>query len=320
MLFVITASGGGHTGYATALAQHLKGKANMLFIVPKGDLWSRSKVGDFGRVVEVTKARQPNQSLITAIPGLFKAYFESLNTVPRNANAFISSGSNHSIPPVFVAWIKRIPIVNIESCVRFTSLSSSFKIISRFAKMNVLQWDEQLELYRDGIVVGPLYEKPLYKSRDEGYVLVTGGSYGYKQLFDAVDKLELEKVVLQTGKIDPKPYAERHPHWKVFNFDPDFQRWIAGASVVVTHLGKTVIDAALSYGKPTVIVPNPELKLTVGLKDAEILAKKLNIVLAEEVTPKGIEEAIQEARRKSPKRYPNGAEKLSKILLEEFNK
>ena len=318
MLVVITASGGGHTGYAVALAQHLVGRAEMLFIIPRGDAWTRSKVERMGRVVEVTKARRPNQPLATAVPGLVRAFFESLGAVPRGATAFVSSGSNHSVPPALAAWLKGVPVVNLESSVRFTSLSSSFRALKRFARLNVLQWEEQLELCPDGVVVGPLYEKPLYEPRDEGYVLVTGGTYGHRQLFDAVSRLGIENVVLQTGRVDPEPYRKRHPGWRVFRFDPDFQRWIAGASIVVTHLGKTVIDSALSYGKPTVIVPNPEWRLTAGWRDAEILAEKLNAVLVREISPEAIEEAIREARRRSPRRYRNGAEELARILLEEL--
>ena len=314
MKVVITASGGGHTGYAVALAQHLADRAEMLFIVPKGDSWTRSKVEKFGRVVEVTKARRPNQSLLSSLPRLVKAFFESMRAVPKDFNVFVSSGSNHSVPPAYVAKLKGLKVVNIESSVRFTSLSSSFKAIKRVADVNILQWEEQLKLCPDGIVVGPLYEKPMYEPRDEGFVLVTGGTYGHRQLFDAVSQLDLENVVLQTGRVDPELYRRKRPRWIVFDFDPDFQKWIARATVVVTHLGKTVVDAALTYRKPVVIVPNPEWKLTAGVEDAKILAQKLNAVVVEKITPENILRAIEEAKRRKPPNYPNGAEKLVDIL------
>lgn len=46
---VLTASGGGHTGYAVSLAQKLSGRAEVLFIIPKSDVWSRIKVEKYGR-------------------------------------------------------------------------------------------------------------------------------------------------------------------------------------------------------------------------------------------------------------------------------
>ena len=166
------------------------------------------------------------------------------------------------------------------------------------------------------MIVGPLYELPEYRPKDEGYVLVTGGTYGHRLLFEAVDKLEEEKVVLQTGRIDPRPFKERHPSWAVFDFDPDFGKWLAGASVVVTHFGKTAIDAALTYRKPVVLVPNPEWRLTASLEDARILAEKLNAVLVEEISPSKIQEAIEEAKSREPPSYPDGAVKLAELVLE----
>ncbi len=319
MKVVVTASGGGHTGYAVAIAQHLYElkDVSMLFIVPRGDKWSRSKVEPFGRVIEVTKARHPNQSLIGSLPRLAKAFLESFRAVPKDYDIFISSGSNHSVPPAYVAKLKGLKIVNIESSVRFTSLSSSFRAIAKVADLNILQWEEQKKLFPDGVVVGPLYEKPVYEPYDGGYILVTGGTYGHRQLFDAVSQLDLDNIVLQTGRVNPEPYRKKHPKWIVFDFDPDFQRWMAGAAIVVTHLGKTVIDAALTYRKPVVIVPNPEWKLTAGWRDAEILAQKLNAEIVKEISPENIAKAIEKSRRKTPPRYPNGAMRL-KSLLKDF--
>ena len=133
-------------------------------------------------------------------------------------------------------------------------------------------------------------------------------------LFDSIAKTGLKNVVLQTGRINPEKYKKIHSEWIVFDFDPDFQKWIAGASVVVSHLGKTVIDAALTYGKPVVIVPNPEWTHTAGLADAKILAKKLNAEIVEEISPENILNAIDKVREKKPPRYEDGAAKLIALI------
>ena len=127
--------------------------------------------------------------------------------------------------------------------------------------------------------MGSIYELPEYEPRDGGYILIAGGTYSHKALFDAILELNIENVVLQTGKVNPEPYRRKHPTWVVFNLDPVFGKWLAGAKVVITHFGKTAIDAVLSYRKPTIIVLNPEWRYTVGERDAEILAEKLNTVL-----------------------------------------
>jgi len=313
---IVTASGGGHTGYAVALAQRLYGKAELLFVVPRGDVWSKSKVERYGRVVEVSKARGPRDSFARLVLRLPRAFFESIDSVPSDYDVFVSTGSNHSVPPAIVARIKGLRVYNIESSVRFIRPSSSARWLRPFSHVTVLQWEEQKKIHPSGVVYGPLYEMPEHEPYDGGYILVTGGTYGHKLLFDTVSELELDRVVLQTGRVDPEPYKKRHPEWTVFRFDPDFGKWLAGASIVVSHLGKTLIDAALTYRKPVVIVPNPEWRLTAGWEDAKILARKLNAILVDEITPRSLLEAIEEARKRRPPIYPDGAEKLAKEILE----
>ncbi len=315
MRVAITASGGGHTGYAVAIAQRLRGKVDMVFIVPEGDEWSASKVEKFGEVVFVKKARGPKDPLWKCVPLFLKALYQSLRKV-RDVDVLIATGSNHCMPPAITAKLKRIKLIAIESSVRFIRPSQSIKLLEPISDVIALQWPEQKKILPKGVVVGPLYELPEYKPWNGDYVLVTGGTYGHKLLFDAVSELELENVVLQTGRVDPEPYMKRHPEWTVFQFDPDFGKWLAGACVVVSHLGKTVIDAALTYHKPVVIVPNPEWRLTAGWEDARVLAKKLNAVLVEEITPKSLLEAIEEAKKLRPPTYPDGAEKLAREIVE----
>ena len=71
----------------------------------------------------------------------------------------------------------------------------------------------------------------------------------------------------------------------------------------------------MTYHKPVVIVPNPEWRLTAGWEDARILAGKLNAVLVEEITPRSILQAIEEARGRKPPVYPDGAAGLAEELL-----
>ncbi len=314
---IITASGGGHTGYAVALAQRLAGRVRMRFVIPEGDSWSASKVSSYGEVTEVVKLRGPRDSWVKMLVKAPKAFIQSLKVLPKGSHVFVSTGSNHSVPPALVSKLVRGSyLISIESSVRFTRASSSVKFLRRFADLTVLQWEEQLKLIPEGTVVGPLYEKPEYEIGNEGYVLVTGGTYGHKALFDAVLKAGIEKVVLQTGRVDPRPYKRARPGWVIFRFDPNFGRWLAKADVVVTHLGKTVIDAALTYRKPVVIVPNPEWRLTAGIEDAEILARKLNAEVVKEITPRSIKEAIEAVRGREPPKYRDGAEELAKIITE----
>ncbi|MEZ0290373.1 MAG: glycosyltransferase [Sulfolobales archaeon] len=313
----ITASGGGHTGYAIALAQRLAGKAELVFYIPRGDRWSRSKVERYGEIVEIRKSRGPNESVFRLLYNLPRAFIESLERVGE-IDLFISSGSNHSIPPAVASKMKRIPVINIESSVRFARASGSAKYLSYISDLTVLQWEEQKKILPRGEVFGPLYEKPEYEARDDNLIVVTAGTYGFKELFDVVYKTDLENVVLQTGRVDPGLYRGKK-NWIVFDFDPDINRWIARASIIITHLGKTVIDAALTYRKPVILIPNPNWRLTAGAEDAKILAEKLNICYEERLEPRVILERVEECRKRVPREYPDGAERLSREIFRRFS-
>ena len=319
MKILIIASGGGHTGYAVGLAQYLHNKAEVSFIVPSQDKWTISKIEKYGEYIEILKGRGPRDPLYVFIPRLIRSFWQSLSKVKGDFDVLVSTGSNHSIPPAVIGKIKGVRLINIESCVRFTKASKSARILSKFSDMTALQWEEQLQLFGDGQVVGPMYEKPSYEIQDRGYILVTGGTWGFKDLYDAISLTEFENVVMQTGRVNPEPYKSMHPDWTVFDFDPDLAKWIAGAKVVVSHLGKTVIDAALTYRKPVVIAVNPEWTRTAGMKDAKTLAKKTNSVLLETLSGEAIIEAVEEAEDLKPAVHKNGAEELVRIILEEFS-
>lgn len=248
-------------------------------------------------------------------------FFKTLRSVPGGYDIVVSTGSNHSILVALASRFKGAEIVSIEASVRFTRPSRAVRVLKRFAKLTALQWPEQKRLVPNGVVVGPLYEKPEYEPYDGGYILVTCGTYGYKQLFDLLTQLDYN-IVLQTGRVDPKPYREARPEWKVFSFDPDLGRWIAGAKLVITHLGKTALDAVLTYRKPLVIVPNPRWTLHgAGLEDAKILTEKLNAVLIDprDLSLETLDKAIREAMKRKPPVYPNGAKKLAEIIVRELN-
>ena len=115
--------------------------------------------------------------------------------------------------------------------------------------------------------------------------------------------------------IRDRPYIKAHPEWKIVTLTPRFHELLAGAEVVITHFGSTVLDA-LVYKKPTVIVPNPEWTRTAGEEDAKILAKKVNAVIVNEITKENILNAVEEAKKKAIPTFPDGAEKLAGKIIE----
>jgi UDP-N-acetylglucosamine--N-acetylmuramyl-(pentapeptide) pyrophosphoryl-undecaprenol N-acetylglucosamine transferase len=278
---LIAASGGGHTGYAVALAQRLvEHGVEPHFVVPEGDNRSRAKVERYGVVVaETPKFMGPEDPLWKGLARALPALLKTLKRLPNSYQVAVSTGSNHSIAVAIAAWLKGARIVNLESSVRFTRPSRAFRMLRRIAWINAVQWPEQKAFAPNALVVGPLYEKPRYPPRDEGYILVATGTYGYRELLDAIAEANPScRIVAQTGRVNPEPY--RKLGWIAFQYDPDIDRWIAGATLVVTHVGKTALDAALAYRKKVIIVYNPRwTKHGATLEDAKTYAQKIGAIL-----------------------------------------
>ena len=310
---LILAAGGGHTGYAYALAEELYGERSLSFLVPKGDSLSAKRLSKFGKVEFFLKSREPKTPNHVFAFRLVKAFLDSFKLDLRQFDVVVSAGSNFCIPPALVAWAMRVPIVNIESPVRFVKPSKSACFLQHLAVFTALHWEEQTKLLK-GVVVGPILPKPEVEPSGKGYILVSGGTYGHKLLFESLAQSSLQNIVLQTGRLDPLPYLKRHPEWKALRVSDRFSELIANSELVVTHLGVTVLEAMV-YKKPVVLVPNPEWTRTGSLQDAEQLAKKIGAVLVSEIESVTLLEAIQEARKRVVPTFQDGAKNLANIIL-----
>ncbi|MET1100853.1 MAG: glycosyltransferase [Pyrodictiaceae archaeon] len=317
---LLTAAPGGHSGYAAAIAYYLRELGvEPVFIVARRDKWTQRKLSGLGELVEVEMPRKPGQPLLATLHRWPRALLDSLKAVKRSYKALLSCGGNLSIAPALAAKAKHMKLVNVESIVRITAPGKTPRLLHPLADKTIVHWPEQRKLYpgEKTEVVGPIYEPPRYKPRDEGYILVTAGTVGHPRLFEAVSKLGLRNVVLQTGGVDPEPYKKKHPGWTVFRFDPDLDKWIAGASIVVTHFpGMTSATAALAYHKPVVLVAAPHLKLSARQEDGPIYAEKIGAIYIAEPTPHKLEKAIKQASSIEPRSYENGAKKVARIVVE----
>lgn len=323
MSIYIVASGGGHTGYAIALAEALieiNPSIDIVFITDPRDIWSIERVNKRiknPKYVYVSKPRKPLESFIKILLKTPVSLIESLCVI-KNPDAVIATGSNHSISPVIAGLTKRTRLViSIEAIDRIHTYSLANKKLHDYVKIPIaLHWIEQLKHYSNGFVTGPLYEKPVYKTEDRGFILVLTGSTGHIKLFKLLLETDLDNVVVQTGRVDPLYITSRKPQWKAFRFDPDIDYWISKASIVIGHQGLSIAEAALSYRKPVVLAYNSDLPETSGLKDSIMLAEKLNglFINPDSAKPSDLVEAIDKARRRSPVEYINGSFNLARLI------
>ncbi len=309
---LILAGGGGHTGYARILAEALSGRAQLLFLAPDDEPISVQRLAPYGKVDTITKPRHPTTPLWRFTLRFLEAFLQSLKRFPP-ADVVVSTGSNFCVPPAIVAWLKGVPIVNLESRVKLLKASGAARFIGRFSELTALQWDEQTKFHK-GIVFGPLLPRRTTVPRDGGYILIAGGTYGYEELFDAAILTGLKNVVLQTGKIDPAKYSERRPEWRVISYTEKFNELLAGAQVVVTPPGGTPIEAA-AYGKPVVITPYPGWTRAADKEETVLFASKIDAVLMGEITPDGLEGAIETAKKRGPRILEDGTDKLAEAIL-----
>ncbi|AEE94365.1 UDP-N-acetylglucosamine, MurG, LPS N-acetylglucosamine transferase [Acidianus hospitalis W1] len=309
---LIIASGGGHTGFARAIAEYLPYKAD--FIIPKGDEMSKKMISQFAdKIYEVEKFRSPSGNL--SLSSFLLSMIHSAKI--RKYKKVIATGSNHSIFPSFFQFVKSSNIYVIESQDRIVTKGKAVNIISKYSKHVFLHWKEQEKLYKNGIVVGPIVERPKYTPSDEGYILVTTGSEGFERLFDILYSLDIDNVVLQTGKVNKK-YEKKG--WKVFSFDPDIERYIAKAKLVITHQGKTAMEAVVMYKKPTIIVYNKDWKYAATFEDSKLYAEILGTVFLNDPSNWSTKDEILKyiENPKQPKVYTPGTERLVSVVLNDI--
>ena len=286
----------------------------MDFLVPAGDMLSQARLKPFGQVSFLSKARTADTSLPMFAANLVRAFGQAFFRGYRGYDLVVSTGSNFCIPPGMSARLEGVELINIESSVRFTRPSKTAQLLKPFAWYTVLQWPEQEKLLPGGTYFGPLLPRPVVHPWNGGYVLITGGTLGHRRLFDLASECDLHDVVLQTGRVDPAPFRSSHPEWRVIESSPAFHELLAGADVVVTHFGYTALET-LIYRKPTVLVLNPEWKLTVGREDARLLAEKINAEFIWDLTKENLLRAIARSRDKAVPVFPDGAERLSRRIV-----
>lgn len=320
-LFLI-ASGGGHTGFALAVGlrvKELKPDTRTVYIVPRNDKWSIYRilrVDPEAEIREVTKPLKPLEPYIFLLKRFMKSFIESIRSLEHAV--LFCSGSNHSLLPALISrYLHRSITFCVEDVFRFKKRSKTLDLLYKFARINVfVQWPEQRKLYSEkSIYAGVLFEKPLYPVRDKGYILVITGTVGNRYLLKLLLKTRLENLVIQTGALDPK--LLRRKEWKVFRFDPDIDKLIANASLVISAPGITVINVTQAYRKPAVMVHNPDFTITADYYETKRVADYLGIPFIDprKISPSEFEKIIENSYNIRPRKLRDGGYFIAKYLL-----
>ena len=298
-------------------------------VVDPADRWSLGKIrlrlGDRVDTVFVRRLRGAGESLAALLGRVPSRLADVLRSrdVLGGVDALICTGSNHGLLPALYARLLGKPVLCVEAVDRVATRSKTPALLhDLLGAIVVLHWPRQRRLYERSVVVGPIYEQPLYRPARGDYILVITGTEGNPQLVRKLVKTELRNIVLQTGRrVDPRLIARLRPEWRVFRYHPNIAALMSRAKLVIAHQGLSIVEAALAYRKPVLLAFNPDLHLTSGYGDAKQLARYLNTkaVNPAELTPQQLEEEIYAAMERKPPKYVPGAAVLADNLEKIIN-
>jgi beta-1,4-N-acetylglucosaminyltransferase len=320
MKIILTAGGGGHSGYALALGHALKQKASLTFLVDEEDSLSKDRLSSLGNVATVRKPRQPGTPLLKFI---YRFVLCSLQSVwiwaKQRPDAVVSTGSNIAIPICIIGKILGSRIINAEDSVRIFSPSKTSRYLDLISDLTLLQWREQVKLHsKKGRYVGLLLPTVAPSTRN-GRIIISPGSFGFKELCDIAVKTDLKDVTMTTADEDISPY--RKPGWIVVNRLIGLDEVMASAKVVVTHLGYTIWEA-LNYRIPVVIIPNPKWRRS-SIHEMERVAlfiqeKGFGIYLPfDGLTAEKLQASIARAEGMNVPQIERGSDKAARLILGE---
>jgi len=153
---LIVLGGGGHTQQMLILAERLKEKYNIEYVIKKGGKKGGKKLeGKIFKIIDPRKMKDYNKAVVILklIPYSIQA-FKILSK--SKAQAIIICGPAVSVPLAFLGKIFfRKKIIFIESWSRVKSKSLSGKLINPFSDLIFVQWKKNKE-YKKAIYAGRL--------------------------------------------------------------------------------------------------------------------------------------------------------------------
>jgi len=169
---LIVLGSGGHTMEMFKLMNGISQRFNKRVYVTTDEL-SKKKAIDFEagyskeepEVIFTTRSRKIGQSILSAIPAILTACFESLSIVFSNRpNLILCNGPGTCIPICIVAFVFDLfritdcKIIYVESVCRVTSLSLSGKILyyTRIYDGFLVQWPELKQKFSRTEFIGRL--------------------------------------------------------------------------------------------------------------------------------------------------------------------
>ncbi len=278
---IIVACGGtgGHALPGLAVARELKARGHEVALWSSGRDIEGSALHDWVGPVFATGARQLVP--LNCFANIF-AVIRCMREIKRfNPDAMLAMGSYSSLPPVFAAHMRKVPVVLHEAN---TVPGKAVSFLSRYAKCVAVSFPEtsgrlpgrKTELtglpVREGIADGKRFD---IIPENAFTVFVTGGSQGAHRVNELMSqalvllKEEFEKekigrplfVIHQTGAADEgvvmARYAAAGLMSRVQAFEREMASAFASADIVVARAGASTCFELAMCGKPALLIPLP---------------------------------------------------------------
>lgn len=316
--YIIAGGGtGGHIFPAIAIADSLKQhlpNCEILFVGANGRM-EMEKVPQAGYKIvglEVVGLQRSLTLKNLLFPfKLLKSLFQAFSVV-RNykPNACIGVGGYASGPILFIAALLGIKIF-IQEQNSYPGITN--KILSKFAKKIFVAYDNLNQFFNPNKII--LTGNPVRKDitttlpiKNEAFsffnlkenkktILIIGGSLGARTINESIEKnIELFtqhniQLLWQTGKIYYNGIIERTKDKdlsdvKIFQFIKEMNLAYAAADIIISRAGALSISELCIVGKPTILIPSPNVSEDHQTKNAMALVNKNAAILIKDVEAK----------------------------------
>ncbi len=158
MKLLIVLGSGGHTKEMLRVVELLGPGYEYHYLVAADDELSVQKIRTPGKVYRVIRPRWKTtnlgQVIVRTLLSAWQALAALLAVRPR---AIISTGPGPAVPASVLAKLLGVRVIYIETGSRVFALSTSGKILYRFADLFFVQWPELLETYPRAVYAGRLW-------------------------------------------------------------------------------------------------------------------------------------------------------------------
>ena len=154
---VIVFGSGGHQKQMTLLANKLKMKFEIVGVLCQEDFVAEH-LKEY-RHYYVKRPRDAGKNYLTQLLIASYAFLKSIEIMFKERPvAVISCGPSHAVPVMYAGKLFGSKIIFIESWSKITTKSLTGKLIHPISNLFLVQWEEMLALYKDGIYRGRFHD------------------------------------------------------------------------------------------------------------------------------------------------------------------